>query len=367
MKIPTGIRSRLARLYSASTIRFFVSTAACGLAMYIQTEYRVPGSFVFLLLPWVGLALGALSFLFLVTNLAGHRVAAETGVTRALGRIQWWAGLLIRVFVYYSLLLYANGKLDRSLPVDRRAEVLEIVGGEIDLGALVPYTWAELRLRDDPGRPIRLFLESREERKLWGGEAVIVQEREGYFGLPWIAMVERDEEYYARETLKLMPTAAAAWKRIVAFYFEHQRWPEANTAARAYLEVYPRDYDFALYAGGELATNSRYAEGIPLLELVVERKPSYEAYQALGWALSYSGNNLRAAQVLEASLALDPHDFEAYYHLGYVYSGLGRYADAIAMFEKVLERQPNMPEANAEIAKLRRILATQQQTGERKK
>jgi tetratricopeptide (TPR) repeat protein len=180
-------------------------------------------------------------------------------------------------------------------------------------------------------------------------------------------MVERDEEHYARETLKLMPTAAAAWKGIVAFYFEHQRWPEANTAARAYLEVYPHDYDFALYAGGELAANSRYTEGIPLLELVVERKPSYEAYQALGWALSYAGNNLRAAQVLEASLALDPQDFQAYYHLGYVYTGLNRYADAIAMFEKVLERQPNMPEANAEITKLRRLLATQQQTGERKK
>ena len=127
------------------------------------------------------------------------------------------------------------------------------------------------------------------------------------------------------------------------FYLEHQRWREASTAAQAYLEVYPHDYDFALYAGAELTTNRRYAEGIPLLDLVFERKPSYEAYQALGWALSYSRNNVRAAQVLEASLALDPDDFQAYYHLGYVYRGLGRYADAIAMFEKVLERQPNNP------------------------
>ena len=367
MRIPTGIRSGLTRLCSASTIGFFISANACGLAMYIQTEYRVPGSFVFLLLPWVGLALGALSFIFLVTSLAGHRITTETAVLRALGRIQWWAGLLILVFVCYSVFLYANGKLDSSLPVDRRAEVLEIVGEEIDLGSLVPYTWAELRLRDDPGRPIRLFLESREERNLWGGEAVIVQEREGYFGLPWIAKIDRDKEYYARETLRLMPTAAAAWREIVDFYLEHQRWREASTAALAYLEVYPHDYDFALYAGAELTTNRRYAEGIPLLELVVERKPSYEAYQALGWALSYSRNNVRAAQVLEASLALDPDDFQAYYHLGYVYTGLNRYADAIAMFEKVLERQPNMPEANAEITKLRRLLATQQQTGERKK
>ena len=156
MKIPTGIRNGLARLYSASTIGFFISANACGLAMYIQTEYRVPGRFVFLLLPWVGLALGALSFIFLATSLAGHRITTETAVLRALGQIQWWAGLLILVFVCYSVFLYANGKLDSSLPVDRRAEVLEIVGEEIDLGSLVPYTWAELRLRDDPGRPIRL-------------------------------------------------------------------------------------------------------------------------------------------------------------------------------------------------------------------
>ena len=184
------------------------------------------------------------------------------------------------MFVCYSVFLYANGKLDSSLPVDRRAEVLEIVGEEIDLGSLVPYTWAELRLRDDPGRPIRLFLESREERNLWGGEAVIVQEREGYFGLPWIAKIDH-KEYYARETLRLMPTAAAAWREIVDFYLRISGGGKPAPSP-SYLEVYPHDYDFALYAGAELTTNRRYAEGIPLLELVVERKPSYEAYQALG-------------------------------------------------------------------------------------
>lgn len=355
MKIPSRIRGWLPRLWSTKALKFGVSAIACLLAMYIQMQYRVPGRFVFLLLPWVGLAVGAFSFIVLFHHLLA-RLPAGAAVSKTLGRVQWWAGILVRVFVYYSLFLYANGKLDRSMPVDRPAEVLEVSGGEVDLGWLIPYAWAELRLRDDPERPIRIFLEGPGERKLWGGDAVVVQERAGYFGLPWVSRIERDEEHYAWEVLKLMPTAAVAWKDLVTFYFERQRWPEANTSAREYLKRYPRDYDFAFYTGGELTANGRYAEGIPLLELVVLRKPSYEAHQALGWALSYAGNNARAAQVLEASIPMNPDDFEAYYHLGYVYSGLGRYAEAIAMFEKVLERRPNMPEAEAEIAKLRRLL-----------
>jgi tetratricopeptide (TPR) repeat protein len=365
MKIPPRVRGWLARLWSANTLKFGVSAIACLLAMSIQVQYRVPGRFVFLLLPWVGLAVGALSFIVLFHHLLA-RLREGATVSKALGRMQWWAGILVRVFVYYSLFLYANGKLDRSMPVDRPAEVREVSGGEMDLGWLIPYAWAELRLRDDPAQPIRILLEGREMRGLWGGDAVVVQERAGYFGLPWVSRIERDREHYAREALKLMPTAAAAWKDLVTFYFERQRWPEAHTAAREYLKRYPRDYDFVFYTGGELAANGRYAEGIPLLELVVERKPTYEAHQTLGWALSYAGNNPRAAQVLEASIPMNPDDFEAYYHLGYVYSGLGRYADAIAMFEKVLERRPSMPEAEAEIAKLRKLLANQGQTGQRK-
>lgn len=357
MKIISRIRGWLVRLNAADAPRFFVSTTACGLAMGIQMEYRVPGGFIFLLLPWVGLALGVLSFIFLLNSLLrGVRAAAP--VSQALGRVQWWAGLLIRLFVYYSLFLYANGKLDQTLPVDRPAELREIAGGEIDLGTLIPYAWAELHLRDDPGQPIRVFLESRERRSLWGGDSVIVQERAGFLGLPWIVKIERDEERYARETLKLLPTAAKAWKSLVTFYYDHQRWQEATRTGREYLKVYPQDYDFAFYLGGELVTDRHYADGIPLLEFVVEHKPTYEAYQLLGWALSYSGNNPRAAQILEASIPLAPEDFEAYYHLGYVYAGLSRPADAIAMFEKVLERRP-MPEAEAQIAKLRQHLNAQ--------
>jgi len=362
MRIPAGIR-RVGRLWSDSPLRFFISIIACLLAMTIQLTYRVAGGFALILLPWVGLALGALSFTFLVSHLLG-RGSAHAVVSRTFGRIQWWAGILVRVFVYYSVFLYANGKLDRSIPVDRPAQILEVMGEEIDLGWVVPYTWAELRLRDEPGRPIRVFLVGREERSLWGGDAVILQERRGYFGLPWVLRIERDEEHYAREALRLMPTAASAWKRVVGFHFKHQRWPEANAAAREYLKVYPNDYDFALNAGGELLASKRYAEGIPFLEHAIERRPTYEAFQLLGWALSYSGNNPRAAQVLEASIALDPNDFEAYYHLGYVYHGLGRYADAIAMFEKVLERRSSMPEAETEIAKLRQALAAQQRAGQ---
>jgi len=360
MRIPPWIRCNAARFWSLANFKYTIVVGASLWAMFIQMEYRVPSGFIFILLPWIGLALSALSILFLVKHLL-TRLPAKDPLQTTLARMEWWFSLLIRGFIYYSLFLYANGKLDHSMPLDRPAELLEITGGEIGLGKLIPYSWAELRFRDDPERPIRLFLQSREERLLWGGDALVVQVRQGYFGLSWVTKIERDEEYYSKNILKLMPTAALAWRNLVTFYIQHQRWKEASIAARDYLKVYPNDYEFTLYAGGELTGNRYYDEGIPLLEHVVERKPTYEAYQALGWALSYAGNKPRAAEVLEASIPLNPDDYEAYYHLGYVYSEMGKYSDAIAMFEKTLERQPIFPEVEREIAKLRKALATHRQ------
>ena len=86
-----------------------------------------------------------------------------------------------------------------------------------------------------------------------------------------------------------------------------------------------------------------------------------------GATLSYAGKKLRAAEVLERSIPLNPDYWEAYYHLGYVYADLGRQEDAVAMFKKVLERNPNFPEVETEIAKLKEAIVAQQAAQQRRK
>jgi tetratricopeptide (TPR) repeat protein len=75
--------------------------------------------------------------------------------------------------------------------------------------------------------------------------------------------------------------------------------------------------------------------------------------QAYGAALNWAGQSAEASVVLKESIHLDPDNWEAYYHLGYVYGDMGQFEEAIGFFEEVLKRQPNMLDARAMITKHR--------------
>jgi len=138
---------------------------------------------------------------------------------------------------------------------------------------------------------------------------------------------------------------------------DHERWKEAADATHHYLKIYPNADDFAVNVAGAMNVAGYYTEAVSLLDQVMTRRPTYEVHQLLGWALSYQGNKKRAAEILEASIPLNPDDWEAYYHLGYVYTDMGKPEEAIFMFEKVLERQPNFPEVNEQIVLNRQAIA----------
>ncbi|MCI0526858.1 MAG: tetratricopeptide repeat protein, partial [Nitrospira sp.] len=83
-------------------------------------------------------------------------------------------------------------------------------------------------------------------------------------------------------------------------------------------------------------------------------------YVMTGWAYHHLGKQDRAIELLEAAIPLNPDSWAAYYHLGYVYSRVGKPEQAVAMFEEVLERRPNYPEIEAEIATLKKEIAARQ-------
>lgn len=353
MMIPVWLRFFFRRFWTLATLKHSVITCLCLWAVFVQMVYRVPSQFLLVFLPWVGLALSTLSLVFLVNHFF-TRVPEEDPFRLAFKRIEWWGSLIIRVFVYYSLLLYANGKLDSSEPVERNSEILSVSAGEIRLGFPVPYSWATLRSWEDPNQSKRFFLQPQEQDALWGGEMVIVQTRQGLFGIPWVAKIARHEEHYAKEILKLTPTASDAAQSLIHLYLKRQRWNEAIAATREHLKIYPKAYDFVFFVGSELTLNGIYNVGIQFLDYSIAHRPTYDRYQQLGWALSYQGNKTRAAEVLERSIDLKPYQWNAYYHLGYVYSDMGRNEEALAMFQKALERHPDFPEVEEEIVRLRR-------------
>ena len=355
MMIPIWVQFFVRRFWTLATLKYSFIACLCVWALYVQMVYRVPSQFLFLFLPWIGLALSAMSFVLLINHFV-TQLPEDDPFRMTFRRIEWWANMIVRVFVYYSLVLYANGKLDSSEPVRQNSKILSISAGEVRLGLPIPYSWATLRSWDDPTQAKRFFLWAREEDALWGGEMVVVQIRAGLVGIPWVSEIARDEEYYAKEILKLTPTASDARQSLIHLYLKQKRWAEAISATGELLKIYPKAFDFARFVGSELAANGSYQAGIQFLDYSIAHRPSYDAYQALGWALSYQGNKKRAAEVLERSIGLKPYHWEAYYHLGYVYSDMGRNADALAMFQKTLERQPNFPEVEEEIARLQKRL-----------
>jgi len=352
------VRSVLKNVWGYSTLKYTLVIGLCLLGVTAQLNYRVPSSFLFLALPGIGVTLSVLGFILLIKQLLTG-VPTHHPFRQALHWIEWSVYLLVCVFVVSSILLYANGKLDHSLPVNQSSEILTISSGQIDLGLKIPYAWVSLRSWGDPDRTERLLLKRREQRILWGGQPVVVQIRHGYFGIPWAFHIEPDEEKYNLEILKLAPTALTVRKRLINFYLDHQRWEEAAATAHDYFKIRPNDDDFALEVGSILNSADQYDEGIPFLDYVVQRRPTYEAYQLLGAALSHQGKKTRAAEVLKEAIQINPDPWEAYYRLGSIYSDIGRYKQAAAMFENVLERQPHFSEVEKQLADLRQRVATQ--------
>ncbi len=346
------------KFWSRAGIQYYIALSACLLATWMQFQYRVSVSFIFVFFPLIGLALSLLSCVLLVNYFLKDLPQWEPLFVFA-KRIEWSIGLLTRIFVYSSLLIYANGKLDTADPVYRAAEITaDYEESSADLP--ISYSWVALKYRDNPSRTVRILLTPGEDRQLWGAEPVSVTIKNGSLGIPVVTTIEQDWDWYAREALKLAPTAAEIWKQLIFFDLRHGRIQDGAAAAQEYFKLYPRDAETAAAAGGILFERGKFKDSVQFFEYSLAQKPTYDNYQALGTALNWSGERLRAAKVLETSIPLRPDDWEAYYHLGYVYHDMAKYEEAIAWFKKALEKRPNFPEARGMIAGARQNIAYEQ-------
>ena len=343
-------------LWSILTVKYVLILYLCLWSIGTQIDYRVPTRFLFWLLPWVGISLTILSFILFLNHLL-VRIPKDHPFRETLNRIERWALILIAIFVAYSVFLYANGALDDSSPVDRPYEIAEIMGPGTSLGRPLFCFRADIRSNQNPGRDESLLLRYEEKEKLWAGESIIAQTHQGFFHIPWISRLDRDEEKYSLEGIKVAPAASVIWRRLIEFYLDHRRWKEAVETTHRYLKIYPDDYKTADWVGTDLDVLGRYNDGIPLLEYAASKRPTNDIYVALGWGLRYHGKSDRAAVALEKAIQLDPDDWWSYFHLGYVYKDLGRYAEAVRMFEKVLKYRPSFPLVQRDLVELRNKMA----------
>src|SRR5438094_252032 len=163
--------------WARGVVRHIVAMAACLLAVFTQAQFRVPSRFVFILIPYVSAALVFLSVVVLINHVL--RGVREDDPARTFFRVaEQVSGVLVRVYVLYSLLLFANAALDRTAAEPREADVVEIAGDSLDLGR-IPLRWIALRPVGAAGQVERVLL-SPVDPPLWPGEAVLLDVRPGF-------------------------------------------------------------------------------------------------------------------------------------------------------------------------------------------
>ena len=356
MNARAWIRHKLARLWAQLTFQYGMAVGACGLAVWMHYQYRLGGSWVFLTFPVIGLILLALNVLMIVNQFATSLPKWDP-VRRLLAKLELSASVLVRCFVYGSLLWYANGILD-SKPPQYRSAVIDSEGWKRTAGFQAPYSWVTLRYRDDPDHPTKVLITWGEQRKLWGAQPVSVTLKNGIFGVQTVTAIEQDWGWYGNEILKLAPNATMIRQLKIYFDLSHNRWADGIETAKQSIELNPSDWMTAMVAGELLVQAARYNDSLPFFEHGVKQHPIYTNMQEYGHALNWSGQSPRAAEIIKASIPLDPNNWEAYYHLGYIYGDMAQYEEAIMYFEESLKRRPGSSEINSMIAKHRQDIAS---------
>jgi hypothetical protein len=227
--------------WARGVVKHSVALAACLLAVLMQAQFRVPSRFVFVVIPYVSAALAFLSVVVLVNHLL--RGVREDDPARTVFRVaERVSAVLVRVYVLYCLLLFANAALDRTATEPREADVVEIAGDSLDLGH-IPLRWVALRQAGGSGAVDRVLLAPLDPQ-LWPGQPVLLHVRPGFFRLPWIARIELDKVRYARAILERSPTSAEAWKLLIVGYGSRDKVAETTKATVEYSRLYPADRDW---------------------------------------------------------------------------------------------------------------------------
>ncbi len=339
-----NLRNRLA---NALAVRYGVMLGFVWWGCCVQLDYRRPGMAT-AWVSWLGTGLSVVSFLLLVNSFYGQRTAGDK-FHQAMRWIDRTAMLAMGLFIAYSAVLYVNGRFDDSAPVEQQAEIVSIARTNLPGGLFGQASLALVRPVASPDKTLTVMLAGREPSKLWPGEPVLIHRRNGALGLPWVTLIEKDEEQYWLQVAKELPDAAEVWKQLISFYFSHHRAKDAAHAAQRYFALRPSDAEYACAVAGTLSVHGLHEEARDTLLQLVSRQGTYWTYDVMGAVFHKLGDHAEAERMFKAAIALDPENAQAYFELGRAYKDMGRYADAIAMFKKTLQYRPIFPEMDEQI------------------
>jgi Tfp pilus assembly protein PilF len=137
----------------------------------------------------------------------------------------------------------------------------------------------------------------------------------------------------------------------------HERAGDVASAERYYrqcLDQDPNHADSRHALASILLHSGRREEAARLVQEWLAREPQRAAaYAEDGWLWLQSGDLPRAQARLQQALELDPHEPRALIELARVYEAMQRPDRAVALYERVLQRNPQQSEIAARLTLLR--------------
>jgi Tfp pilus assembly protein PilF len=184
------------------------------------------------------------------------------------------------------------------------------------------------------------------------------EERVRIYNEDGLHLFQQREYQQARDSFlaaaALTPDDAALYYNIGHCY---ERMGDAANAERYYNECLGRDLNHAECRHALAALMVRHGrrdEAVRMVQQWLVREPQRAAaYAEDGWLLFQTGDLPRAQARLQQALALDPHDTRTLIELARVYEAMNRPDRAVALYERVLERNPRQFEVAKRIKSLK--------------
>ncbi len=347
---------KLLRQMLRLTIVYLALGALGCWSVWAQLVYRTPSRYVTVVLAGITAACTGLTLAFwLYAMFRGVGASAKHLTPVAVG--QRVCALFVLGFTFYGLFLFTNGKFDLADPAHYATEIVSIGMDETELGVTAPFVWADVRSWRRPGEVERILLRPDERERLWGGQAVVISVRPGFYGVAWVSRIEADVEKRSREVLAELPEASQVRKDLAEFYVRLGRYTEAAMATREYVRRFPDDRDFPVRIAKLLTSRDRFADVVTVLADVAPRREDADVYTLLGYSLGMQGRQAEGLALLERARTMQPKNWWPHYALGWVYGGAGDYARAVASFQKAVELRPGLYNAEREIQRLRPLAA----------
>lgn len=334
-----------------------------GWAVWAQFVYRVPNRFLTILLALLTLASAGLT---VVSWIAAVFTAlhASPQQSRWVDRAHRLCALFVLGMTFYSLYLFTNGKFDLSDPVPHATTLVSIAHDEAALGPSTPFSWMTFTSWRDPSRTERVLMRWDEWRRHWGGQPVVVLERQGFYGTRWISAIEPNVEVQSREILRLAPDALQIWKDLAWFHVRLLRFDDARRATSEYVTRAPHDPEFPAAIASALLGRDRFVEIAAILKPVVQRHERVEVYAPYGYAVAMQGNR-EGFKYLERAAEMKPNHWWPHYALGHAYGVHRDYQRALASFERALKLRPGLADVGERLPGLRQQVAQQRNAQQR--